>query len=498
MKKTTKRIFILFLLIFATFSLVACNKDKNPVVINSKVELTILSINDFHGQLEEKDGSAGAARIAEFIYDTREQNPDNTILLGAGDMFQGTGISNIGYGKDVINFMNMVDFDAMTIGNHEFDWGLNTILAYRDNLLDNGEAEFPFLSTNIYQKSINGTPEGIDEYTIIERSGIKIAIIGYIGYDQASDISASMMADYEFLEPVEELRENIKDARTKDDADVVIVCCHDDSSRINKTLIDYTGEYEVDAIINAHTHNTTAKKIIRSSDKKFVPTIQSSSSGENVGVTTLIFDKETSDVVEANCKNVNMGPKLEKNEEVENFVNDVKSSYAHIFDRELCEVGTKISRLAGTTWAAKALYNYSSREMDDVSIAFINSGGIRAAAFPFNEGDIVTVNDAYSLMPFDNTLIKIRLQGKIIKNVMSIGDVVYSGNITIDNGAIYINNELIKDEEYYTVIVIDFLYDKYESTFNTGIDKEFTGILYRDVLIKEFEIIGNNDEKWLG
>ena len=77
-----------------------------------------------------------------------------------------------------------------------------------------------------------------------------------------------------------------------------------------------------------------------------------------------------------------MGPKLEKNEEVENFVNDVKSSYAHIFDRELCEVGTNISRLAGTTWAAKALYNYSSREMDDVSIAFINSGGIRAAAFP--------------------------------------------------------------------------------------------------------------------
>ena len=81
---------------------------------------------------------------------------------------------------------------------------------------------------------------------------------------------------------------------------------------------------------------------------------------------------------------------------------------------------------------------------------------------------------------------------------MSIGDVVYSGNITIDNGAIYINNQLIKDEEYYTVIVIDFLYDKYESTFNTGIDKELTGILYRDVLIKEFEIIGNNDEKWLG
>lgn len=498
MNKNIKKFFTLLLIFTFIFTLASCKKDQIPPEPNTLIELSILSINDFHGQLEEKDSEAGAARIAEFIYDTREQNPNGTILLGGGDMFQGTGISNIGYGLDVINFMNMVDFDAMTIGNHEFDWGLDQILAYRDNNLENGEAEFPFLSTNIYQKSIDGLPSELDEYTIIERSGVKIAVIGYIGYDQASDISASMMVDYEFLEPINELKENIKDARTKDDADVVIVCCHDDNSAINNMLADYTGEYEVDAIINAHTHYTNAKRIFRSSEKKFVPTIQSSSSGEYVGLTTLVFDSSKNDVVEANCRNVKMSSKLAKNEEVEEFVMSVKAQYAHIFERQLCTVGANINRLTGTSWASRALFNYSSRQLNDVSLAFINSGGIRASAFPFNEGDIVTVNDAYSIMPFDNTVISIKLQGKVIKNIISISDVVYSGNIVIDNGAIYLNNKLINDDEYYHVVVLDFLFDKYASTFNTGIEKENTGILFRDVLINEFEIIGQNDDKWIG
>ena len=123
MNKNIKKFFTLLLIFTFIFTLASCKKDQIPPEPNTLIELSILSINDFHGQLEEKDSEAGAARIAEFIYDTREQNPNGTILLGGGDMFQGTGISNIGYGLDVINFMNMVDFDAMTIGNHEFDFG---------------------------------------------------------------------------------------------------------------------------------------------------------------------------------------------------------------------------------------------------------------------------------------------------------------------------------------------------------------------------------------
>ena len=499
MKRHIKTLSSLIILLFVFVFITGCFGKNDPAIETPKeIELSILSINDFHGQLEENDGEAGAARIATFINKTRNENPEGTILLAAGDMFQGTGISNIGYGIDVVNFMNMMKFDAMTIGNHEFDWGLSTILAYRDGNLDNGEANFPFLSSNIYQKSTEGLPQYLDEYTMIERLGLKIAIIGYIGYDQTNDISASQLVDYEFLQPLELVRENIKKARTVDNADVVIVSCHDDSSAINKALASGTGEYEVDAIVNAHTHSKVNKKILRSEDKRSVPTVQSGSSGECVGLTTLKYDTEIDDVVEASVINVNMSSKIAKDQQVLDYVNSITEKYSDVFDRKLCVAGENISRSAGTAWAAKALYNYSIRELGECDITLINSGGIRASAFPVSKGQIVDVKRVYQMMPFDNKIIMVSLPGKILKNLLIISDVVYAGTITIVDGVAYINGEIIKDDVYYNVAVIDFLFDKYESTFMQGTNIRKTELLFRDVLINEFEVIGQNNEQWLG
>ena len=101
------------LLVFTT----SCKKNNPEDEIPQDIVLSILSVNDFHGQLEEVDGASGAARIAGFIKEVRGENPESTILLSAGDMFQGTGLSNVGFGKDVVNFMNMLDFDALKCYN---------------------------------------------------------------------------------------------------------------------------------------------------------------------------------------------------------------------------------------------------------------------------------------------------------------------------------------------------------------------------------------------
>ena len=93
--------------------------------------LTLLHINDLHGHLlPEPDKPVGntapvggAARLAQMIADERAKNPDGVLLLSAGDMFQGTPISNVFGGQSVIEIMNYLKFDAMAIGNHEFDWG---------------------------------------------------------------------------------------------------------------------------------------------------------------------------------------------------------------------------------------------------------------------------------------------------------------------------------------------------------------------------------------
>lgn len=495
LNKINNIIFLLIIFICFSFILSSCNRPTSKL---EDIKLSILSINDFHGQLEEDDGQAGAARIAQFIFDSKAENPEGTLLLAAGDMFQGTGISNVGYGLDVVNFMNMVGFDAMTVGNHEFDWGLDEVLKYRDGISENGEANFPFLSSNIISKKTNNIPNYIDEYTIVERSGLKIAIIGFIGYDQTADIATSMISDYEFLQPLEIVKENIKKARTSDEADVVIICCHEDNPALNNLLADGTNEYEVDAIINAHSHDLENKRIYRASEQKYVPVVQSSSSGEYVGLTTLVVDPVTKDVKESAVRNVKMTSNKAKNNEVEAFVSSVVYKYAPIFSRVLCKAGAQISRTSGTNWAVKALFEYTNTYVTPVDVAFINSGGIRANAFPIYEDENVTVNKVYQIMPFDNTIKTTKLTGKQLKQAFKISDGVSAGNFSIINGVYYINNEEIDDDSLYSVVAIDFIFDKTQNPFVNGQDTVATGILFRDVLIKILEIKGQNNEAWLG
>ena len=90
-----------------------------------------------------------------YIINEKNKSPDTTVILSSGDMFQGSAISNMTQGGVVVEAMNEIGFDAMTIGNHEFDWGIDKIAAYNDGDEKNGEADFPFLSCNIVYKSNN-------------------------------------------------------------------------------------------------------------------------------------------------------------------------------------------------------------------------------------------------------------------------------------------------------------------------------------------------------
>lgn len=88
----------------------------------------------------------GLAKIREYIYNyDKDYNPDYSIFVSAGDMFQGTGVSNLTQGQAMSEIMNSFPFDAMAIGNHEFDWGLKTVLEKNKDI-----ANYKFLSCNIF------------------------------------------------------------------------------------------------------------------------------------------------------------------------------------------------------------------------------------------------------------------------------------------------------------------------------------------------------------
>ena len=175
------------------------------------VELTFVSINDLHGSIEQNEnGTAGISNTAAAI-DKLSANygkngkdvRDDIVLFGNGDMFQGTAISNMSKGRSVIEAMNDMRFDGMGLGNHEFDWGLDTVTAYFDGDKSNGEANFPLVAANVYKKSASGyiadlsNDDNVVNGVIVEKSGVKVGLIGVIGPCENS-ILATMVSDYNF------------------------------------------------------------------------------------------------------------------------------------------------------------------------------------------------------------------------------------------------------------------------------------------------------------
>ena len=169
--------------------------DKEPLTVSmaegkgEPTSITFLSINDFHGQIEETEGEFGIARTASLLVKKHNANPSGTVMISAGDMFQGSGISNYRHGRDVVNILNGLGFEAMAIGNHEFDWGIEEVLKFRDSDQTNGESNFPFLACNIFNKTTGEPLANAAPYTIVERGSVKIGIIGFMGYGLESTIA---------------------------------------------------------------------------------------------------------------------------------------------------------------------------------------------------------------------------------------------------------------------------------------------------------------------
>ena len=496
--KKFKKIVLFVVIFFLSFILLGCDVTNNGNNNNNNNNnnkpttdtINILAVTDFHGAIESNKGRYGIARMASYIKNIDQKDPEGTVVIAAGDMFQGTAISNYNRGLDVINMMNMMGFDAMTIGNHEFDWYLDTILQYRDGNLENGEADFPFLGANIYQKSIEDIPNYVEPYTVIEKGDLTIGIIGYIGYGQESDIQASQVEDYQFLHPYEVVKEYVKEMRTEKDVDIVIASGHDASDTVNQQLASLQGEYRVDAIINGHTHYPALNAYTDTSDRK-VPCIQAACNGEYVSSATLTVDLESGTVTDVEMKNTKMDSKISEDQEVLSYVTDLKKVTDPLFNEVLGVAGAYFDRNKGAKWAANSLRDYS-----EADFAVINLGGIRSSAFPINVGEEVTISRIFQIMPFENCLKTFELKGSDVIKLLNI-NLVYSDNVSTSNYKI--NGENIIEDATYKVATIDYVFDNQSYPFmrQNGKNVVSTKILFRDILIESVRKTCEDGSKWM-
>lgn len=465
-------------------------KVKKQEKVESEItELTFYSLNDFHGSVINDYG--GLSVIGSYLMKQKQENPDNTIILSSGDMFQGSALSNMTQGKVVVECMNKIGFDSMTIGNHEFDWGTNIIKGYHDKTSE-VKPIFPILGANITVKATGEDVDWADPYTIIERDGVKIGIIGVIGSSLESSISPTIVAPYEFVDTIPVIKEYTKLLRNEKGCDIVVVSAHDNTLGINQAIADLTGEYQVDAIFNGHTHTTYAGETM-GSDNYLLPYVQSGSVGKNIGKIVLKYNKVTKTLLEGSAENIAVSKSLAtESTELNQIIEKYNEEVSKISDQVIGVAGTDIDQFACALWAANTL-----KEEGNVQIGFINSGGIRSNAFPIYEGQNVTIGKVWEIMPFDNEVKTCMMSASDIIKLYNTSGIIHSSNISVRNNVLYVNNVKANANDKFLVGAVDYIFDKEEYPFLTSDDVKVTGDLFRDYLIDSITKTCQNGNKWM-
>ena len=216
------------------------------VTTGSAVTLDIVEITDFHGQLLDSTSTyqVGAA-LANTVEGIEAKNPGNTLVIGGGDLYQGTPVSNVLFGVPVAKVLSKMGMEVTALGNHEFDWGLDKI-----NDVTIKDAKYSIVCANLYNKTTK--EREYEPYKIITKNGIRIAVIGAILNDVGTIVLPANIANYEVKDPATEINKCAKEIREADAADVVLTVVHDGSVHsLTNVVSNLQG---VDAVFGGHNH----------------------------------------------------------------------------------------------------------------------------------------------------------------------------------------------------------------------------------------------------
>lgn len=186
----------------------------------------IVHTNDFHGRLlPQRPGWAGgravggSAVLAAHFDSAAARFGGPTFVLSAGDDMQGTAISNLSWGRATIAAHNAAGYDAAAPGNHEFDWGLDTLRARV------AESRFPWLAANVYAAGTQRQPEWLRPWTMLERGGVRLAVVGAALSGTPGLVMAGRTQGLEFGPEAPAVDRSVREARAAG-ADFVVVTMH--------------------------------------------------------------------------------------------------------------------------------------------------------------------------------------------------------------------------------------------------------------------------------
>jgi len=393
-------------------------------------EITILHTNDFHARFRpiskyDNNCSAknnakgkcfgGSARLSSAIEDARSRH-SNTILLDGGDQFQGTLFYNLYKGKVAAEMMNMLGYDGMAVGNHEFDDGPETLRAFMDSV------DFPVLMANANVDMEPELKDQLQKSTTLYQNKRKIGLIGINTVDTAE--LSSPGENVIFTDAVAAVQSEV-DFLTEAGVNIIILLSHS-SYRVDKMIAANTTG--VDVIVGGHDNTYLSNVSDRA--KGPYPTVvngtqivQAYAYGKFLGELSVLFD-EAGNVIHASGEPIIIDGSVSENsqiiarlDELEKPINTLKETI----------VGTVSNPLTGDRAVCRIqecdMGNMIADAMRDAvidkgyTIALANSGGIRAS---LDAGD-VTLGEIMTILPFQNTLSTFKVTGEQLLTAIENG-----------------------------------------------------------------------------
>ncbi|MEQ9969740.1 bifunctional UDP-sugar hydrolase/5'-nucleotidase UshA [Pectobacterium carotovorum] len=434
----------------------AWEKDKTYAI-------TILHTNDHHGHFWHNDhGEYGLAAQKTLVDQIRQEvasKGGSVLLLSGGDINTGVPESDLQDAEPDFRGMNMVGYDAMALGNHEFDNPLS-VLRQQEKW-----AKFPLLSANIYQKSTS--QRLFKPYALFDKQGVKIAVIGLTTDDTAKLGNPEYFTDIEFRNPSTEAKQVVEQLRKSEKPDVIIAATHmghyDDGNHGSNAPGDVEMARSLpagylDMIVGGHSQDPVCMAQENKKQVDYVPgtpcapdrqngtwIVQAHEWGKYVGRADFTFRNGELKLEHYQLIPINLKKKVEKDGKTERVFytheitqdSDVMKMLTPFQEKGQAQLGIKIGSVKGKLEGDRNQVRFRQTNLAHVLLsaqleragadfAIMSGGGVRDS---IESGDI-TYKDVLKVQPFANTLVYVDMKGSDVEKYLAV-----AANKKVDSGA---------------------------------------------------------------
>lgn len=431
--------------------------------------IQVLATSDIHGRMESEritvSGKAfergGVALLAGVAAQQRSRGPERTLLLDAGDTWQGAFISNANRGAALVQVMNRMGYDAQALGNHDFDWGQDVLRARA------GEAQFPFLAANVIEEATGRLPRYVKPYVVKDLKVARVGIIGLTYPGSAAIVKATAVQGLRFLPAADAVRTYLADLRQQ--VDILVAVAHITTGGGGDEDVQLARDVpELDLVVGGHSHLPQSTALTQG--KTVI--VRPGAFAQQLARLELTVDPATRKVVAATKGDVLIvvaSGKVEPDPVVAKIVQEraaeAKAVTGRVIGRTLVPlVPVRNGESELGNLVADAMLEYCRAQGWRSDVALHNTPGLRSTV---DAGDI-SYGKLYEVLPFDNAVVSIELTGEQLQRVLDrngsilvIADATYARTSANPEGSriteASVGGKPLDRARVYRVCTIDYL-----------------------------------------